>query len=238
MPSMIRQNNISFNTFFGKIIDPITYKFIDLLINCMNNNKPLPKPIYSQIAEYSQKYARRIKAQNMSKKTQQVYFIAVYLMTKLIKSKKRIDEIFKPTNQHDYILLKNYFITLIDLISEIVDDVKEYNTFSYNYLLNDSYCCDYVYIIENINETKISINKILSNNIESYLKKQQISVSLSGALFSIHEKEIGLFSEFLTNMKSRRNKYKATRNTFKEGNADYIKYDRMQKAVKIIMNTT
>ena len=237
-PSMIRQNNISFNTFFGKIIDPTTYKFINLLIDCMDNGKKLPPQIYSQIGDFSKKYARRSKAQNMGKTTQIVYFITVYLIHKLINSKRRLTDIFNNSCQEEYIILKNYFITLIDLITDIVDKSKEYNTFAYNYLLNNEFNSDYVYIIENINEPNICIKKILSENIDQYLKSNNVCLSLSGCLFYTHEKEIGLFSDFLKTMKSKRNEYKAKRNTFKEGSEDYIKYDRMQLAVKILMNTT
>ncbi len=238
MPSMIRQNNISFNTFFGYTLDPIAYRFINMLLDCVDNNKDYPKPVYSQISEYCKKYARRSKAQNMGKTTQVVYFIVVFLMKRLKESNIKSNQFFKPTNEQEYIILKNTFIPLIDLISDIVDDSKEYNTFSYNYLLNDKYTSDYVYIIENINEPNIRINKILSNEIKDYLVEMKVSLSLSGSLFKLHEEEIGLFSEFLTSMKTKRNAYKAARNKYEEGSEEYIKYDRMQKSVKILMNTT
>ncbi len=235
---MIRQQNISFNSFYGKILDPVTYRFIELLKTATDQRKKLPTALYSQIGTYAQNYVKRINVTNMTKATQHIYFIVVWLMEKIINSKLTLNTIMSNQNGETYIILKNYFINLIDLISQIVDNAKEYNTFTHDYLLNGEINSEYIYIIEDINEPNIHINKILSNQIRDYLVKNKIGLSLSGALFYTHEKEIGLFSKFLTEMKTKRNEYKHKRDKYKKGEDGYTKNDRKQKSVKILMNTT
>ncbi len=237
-PSMIRQQNISFNTFYGKILDPVSYRFIKLLQTSTDQKKELPTILYSQIAKYVQNYVKRVTVNNKSKSTQHMYFIVVYLIDKIIKSGLNSNQIFDNVNGQSYIILKKYFINLIDLISQIVDEAKEYNTFAHDYLLNGEINSEYIYIVENINETDIKVNKILSNNFKTYLESNNVSVSLSGSLFKQHEVELGLFSKFLTEMKEKRNEYKQLRDTFKKGEEEYTSNDRKQKSVKILMNTT
>ena len=237
-PSMIRQQNISFNTFYGLILDPNCYRFFELLIDCKDNNKKLPSAIYKQIADFCKVYVRRAKFQNMNDAIQITYYIIVYLMKKILECPYPLRDILSNNEPKKYIIFKTYLIPLLNLISEISDQYKEYNTFVYNYLINQQYNSDYIYIIENYNSPKIRLNKILSNEIDRYLKEKNVCLSLSGALFYTHEKEIGLFSDFLKMMKMKRDEYKTKRNTFTPGSEDYNKFDKMQLAVKILMNTT
>jgi len=236
-PSMIRQHNISFNSFKGKIIDPICYDFIDLLNKHVNKSLPFPSLMYNQLAKICKLYVKKKQFQNMGDAVQIIYYIIVYLTLKLKDCGSNLAKIFRNEDIRDYVFLKNYFIPLTNMITD-VKGLKEYNSFTYNYLLNGEFNSDYIYIIENINEPTIQVRKILSSDFEKYLKSNDLSVTLSGALFSKHEKEIGLFSEFLKNMKARRDNYKKKRNEHPVGSEEYNKYDRMQLAVKIVSNTT
>jgi len=238
-PSMICQQNISFNSFYGKILDPITYRFIELLKTATDERKKLPIIFYSQIATYTQNYVNnRITVTNKTKAIQHVYFIIVWLIDKIINSNETLQNILENQNGENYVILKNYFINLIDLIGRINDEAKEYNNFAHDYLLNGEVTIDYIYIVENINDPTIKIQKILSNQIENYLKEKKISLSLSGALFYTHEKEEGLFTEFLKETKLKRDNYKNERDKYEKNNEKYIENDRRQASVKILMNTT
>ena len=193
--------------------------------------------MYNQLAKICKLYVKKKQFQNMGDAVQIIYYIIVYLTLKLKDCGSNLAKIFRNEDIRDYVFLKNYFIPLTNMITD-VKGLKEYNSFTYNYLLNGEFNSDYIYIIENINEPTIQVRKILSSDFEKYLKSNDLSVTLSGALFSKHEKEIGLFSEFLKNMKARRDNYKKKRNEHPVGSEEYNKYDRMQLAVKIVSNTT
>ncbi len=234
-PSMILQHNISFDTFYGYIIDPITYRFIDLILN----NKT-PTILYSQIGTYCKKFVNKSNFQNKSNATEEIYYIITHLMTVIINyiNTYKNTNFLTPKNQKDYFVLKKYFLPLIKLINEIITESKEYNSFVYGYLINNEFISDYIYIVENVNDPTIMIRKILSNEIDNYLKKHKLILTLSGTLFDKHEKKTSLFYNFLLNMKDRRTKYKKLRDSFKENSSDYKYNDRRQNSIKIIMNTT
>ncbi len=238
-PSMIIQSNISFDTFFGKIIDPICYDFINTFNNLLKSEQKLPQLLFIKIYERVEKYVDRIGPQNKTEYTQYCYFIISYLMDKIARYGKSLEELFNPKTPNDYTVLKKYFLPLIDLIEDSHPNSKEYNSFCNNYLLNGEISSsEHIFIIENILQPTIRVNCIKATDIEQYLKQNNVSLTLSGCLFLKHEVKEGLFIEFLKNLKNLRNQYERERDRFDEDSEQYLFYDMRQKAVKITSNTT
>jgi DNA polymerase elongation subunit (family B) len=242
-PSMIRQSNVSFDTYHGRIFDPITTtKAFDLIDTLLKDRKPdIIKIIHGNFFELIIKYIEsdKITVTNMNETIQQYYFVISYLFGKIINSKvNNIKEILHPSDYYQYILLKKYFIPLMNLIDEIHENNNEYNTFSYDYLLNNEMNYKSIYIIEDINKSSIQINQVLSETLKEYLKKNQLILTLTGCLFYKHEKLMSIFSSWLESMAQLRKQYKKKRNEFDKNSDDYSFYDSRQLATKVAMNTS
>jgi len=237
---MINQMNISFDTYFGKIIDPLTYKFIDILEKSTKAGLPIPQNIYLNLYEMIKKYTDKLKPQNKSNYVQQCYIIVAYLTKKINDYKTSIEKLFNQTTIEDYMVLKRYFLPLIDMFDDIHPNSKEYNSFAHEYLINDSLNqpLDYLYVIENILKPTIKIIKLPIKSFGEYLKSNNLILSLSGCLFTKHEVKQGLFIGFLKNLKEMRNQYEKQRDKFKKGSDEYNFFDMRQKSIKISMNTT
>ena len=242
-PSMIRQHNISFDTYHGRILDPITtnkaFDLIDTFLKDRKNN--LIKTVFGNFFELVVKYVTsdRIKPQNINNTIQHYYYTVAHLFNKILESKvNNINEILHPTNFYSYILLKKYFIPLISLIDEIHDGSAEYNNFCYDYLLNAEINHKSLYVIENINQSNIQINKVLSESLSEYLKKNNLILTLTGCLFYKQEYKLSLFSNWLKSMKDLRKEYKDKRDKYDRSVEEYSFYDSRQKATKVAMNTS
>ncbi len=244
-PSMIIQSNISFDTLYGRIIDPLCYKFITHLEQFLVQKKKLPNqtlPIqtYTSIFEMAGKYTEKLKPQNKGEYLQNCYLIAGYLLRKIEYCNKTLDQLFAPEFIDEYIILKRYFITLLDLFDDIHPSSKEYNSFCNDYLLNNETPKDieYLYIIENVLQPALNIKKVPIKSFANYIKEKNLMVTLSGCLFYKHDVKEGLFIEFLKNLKNLRNQYEKKRDSFNEDSDEYSFYDMRQSAIKITMNTT
>ena len=237
---MIKQSNISFDSFFGRIIDPNVYNMINTLsINLGNTN--LLKQFCTNILELSINYVEKKKTSaNKNDAYQQNYYITAYLFTKILKNCKSFDDLFNPKQYSEYIMLRNYFLVLVDMMERLHTNAEEYNSFCYDRFINggQKFQNTQLYIIENYNETSLRINKIQSSEFDNYLKNNNLCVTLSGALFHKHEFKLGLFSDWLNLMASRRKEYKGNRDTQKYGSFNYRFFDMLQNATKIAMNTS
>jgi hypothetical protein len=236
----IIQSNISFDTIFGRIIDPVCYNFLQVISGYFDTKKPLPIQMYSTIYDKCVKYVDRLSPQNKGEYVQYTYLILAFLLKKIEKSGKTLNELFNPKSIQDYLLLKRYFITMIDLFDDIHENSKEYNSFCNNYLINDEIPADlqYLYVIEDVLQPSLKITKIDANKFQDYLKQNNLIVSLSGCLFVKHEVKEGLFIHFLKNLKSLRNEYEKKRDSYNENSDEYSFYDMRQSAIKITSNTT
>mgnify|MGYP001161687325 CR=1 FL=1 len=240
-PSMINQLNISFDTFSGKIIDPLVYNFLKNIEDVLKTKMGIiPQQIYSNIYDLIVKFVDRVKPQNKGDYIQNCYFVLAHLLRKLASSKKTIQELFNQQTIEDYLLLKRYLLPALDLFEDIHPNSKEYNSFCNEYLINNSLPdkLEYLYIIENILQPSICVKKILVKDFEKYLKENNLILSLSGCLFIKHEIKEGLFIEFLKNLKELRNTYEKERDKYKKGSQEYDFFEMRQKAIKTIMNTT
>lgn len=237
-PSMMLQYNISFDSMFGRIIDPICYEFLHLIDKHIGTGVPFPPGLYNKFLEYSKTYVQRISPQNKGDYTQYVYYILSYLVTKLINSKVHISKLLAPEIRQHYIILKLYLLPLIDLITEVHARAEEYNTFSHDYLLNGKTNVHHIWVVENITEPTIRIARVLVSEFGDYLVKNNISLNLAGTLLYKHEYKSGVFTGFLHDILQLRGTYKDKRDTYPEGSDEYQFYDMRQFATKITANST
>lgn len=236
-PSTIIQTNISFDTFFGRIIDPCCYTFINTLNNCLESGK-FPEQIYIVLLDKIIKYVNQVTPQNKTEYTQYLYLISAYLVRQLEISKLKLKDIINPTSLYQYQVLRRYLMPLLEIIEEIHPDSREYNKFAYDYLLNHEIKLDYIYIIENILQPSAKIVKVVAKQFENYLKNNHLILSLSGCLFYKHEVKTGIFIDFLKRLKDLRNEYESKRNQHPEDSYEYNFYNMRQNAIKVTMNTT
>jgi len=243
-PSMIRQNNISFDTYHGRILDPVTttnaLKTLDNLLKDKKNEK-IRNSIHSAFLDLIVKYINsdKITTTNANDAVQQYYYVISYLLDKIINSKAvSIKEIFQPNNQYNYILLKKYVIPFINLIDEIHIKSCEYNNFCYDYLLSGEISSPSIYVIEDINLSSLRITQILAESLEEYLKKNQLIITLTGCLFYKHERKLSLFAGWLERMATMRKQYIKERDKYKKGDDEYSFFNARQSATKTAMNTS
>ncbi len=236
---MMLQNNISFDTYYGRVIDPESYIFINMLNNLLGSNEQIPPSIKTSIMIEIKKFVKdRLKPANMNNYIQWVYYMFMYLLTTLKKINKPLNTIFKANTHKDQLILKSYLIPLIDLLIEI-KKIPEYHTFAYNYLLNDDISNnDSIYIIENENEYTCQIINIPSNKFNNYIKEKNLCFNISGAMFYTHENKLGLLNKFLNERLNMRKQYKKKRDTFQVGSIEYQFYDKRQLAMKINANSS
>ena len=237
-PSMMLQYNISFDSMFGRIIDPICYEFLHLIDKHIGTGVPFPPGLYNKFLEYSKSYVRRISPQNKGEYTQYVYYILSYLVNKLINAKVHISKLIVPEIREHYIILKLYLLPLIDLLAEVHAKAEEYNTFAHDYLLNGKTNVHHIWVIENITEPTIKFNRVLVSEFNDYLVKNNVTLNLAGTLLFRHEHKTGVFAEFLDEILKLRGTYKDKRDTYPEGSDEYKFYDMRQFAAKVTANST
>ena len=237
-PSMMLQYNISFDSIFGRIIDPICYQFLALLDKHIATGVPFPPGMNNKFLEYSKSYVNKLGPQNKGEYIQNTYYILSHLTNILIKKNVPIVKLMKPEIREHYIILKLYLLPLIDLLTEIHEKAEEYNTFCHDYLLNGKTNIHHIFVIEDINEPNIKINRILVSELDQYLKKNNISINLAGTLLYTHEHKLGIFTGFLTEILRLRNSYKEKRDTFDPRSDEYAFWNMRQLAAKVTANST
>lgn len=235
---MMLQYNISFDSMFGRVIDPVCYDFLSLIDKHIGTGVPFPPGLYNRFLEYSKSYTQRISPQNKGEYTQYVYFILAYLVNKLIKLNVHLSKLITPQIREHYIILKLYLLPLIDLLTEVHDKSEEYNTFAHDYLLNDKTNIHHVWVVENINEPTIRINRVLVSEFNNYLVNNNISLNLAGTLIYTHEHKLGVFSGFLDEILELRGEYKKKRDSFHPDSDEYQFYDMRQLATKTTANSS
>ena len=243
---MIKQNNISFDTYFGRILDPITTaNSISLIDNLLKNrnDKNTIKLVYSRFLELCINYIEsdKITSTNKSDAAQQYYIVISYLFDKIITSNaKSLKEVFNPTNFNSYVLLKKYLIPFLNLVDEIHQNniYQEFNSFCYSYLLSGEISEKSIYIIENINQPTIRIIQVISETLNEYLKKNELILTLTGCLFYKHEKKTGLFTGWLEQMGKMRKEYIRERDKHVKGSDEYNFFNARQQSTKVAMNSS
>lgn len=248
-PSMIQQYNISFDSYYGRILDPICYPFLNNFVipllgtnkNFNDIHKNFHENIFTRVCNYVD---NRISVTNKNDVKQEMYYIIWDKMIKLKQANRPVEALFHPKTRADMLLLKNYLIPVLDLIVDISEKSEEYNLFCHDYLLNNDiltncfgFPINQLYILSNASSPKISVEKIAPNEIQSYLQQNNLCLNISGALFYTHEYKLGTVYQFLEDRLAMRKFYKNKMYEFPVGSEEYKFYDSRQLAMKVNANS-
>lgn len=239
-PSIMKQYNISFDTFYGRILSEKSYTTINMLNEILGTKKTYHPALQPTIFSYIDKYIEKNNPQGKYERKREFYIIIMYLFAMLKQNNIPLTKIFEPENFEEYLILKNIFIPLLKLIDEIHPESEEYNTLVYDYCFNPEFKNHIrpMYIVEDISSPDIKVKKYTSEQLYDYIKEKELIVTLSGCLFYKHEKKLGLFYNFLNDMYKMRKQYQKERDSYL--NIDMDKYrtnDMRQGTAKIVMNT-
>lgn len=236
---MIQQNNISYDSYFGRIIDPSSYKILNYLKGVLGTSEKYITDLHNHIFEKVQTYIEinDPKSPPKNEYIQILYYICMNCFIKLKQVNYPLQNIMQPSNKKEYLILKLYLIPLLDTIAEISPTHEEFNKFSHDYLLNNEIPKENIFIIENITSGNIRIIEKDPKEFEQYLKDNNISVNISGALFYTHEYKLGSLYQFLTDRIGMRNEYKNKMKEFKYGSDEYEFNNRRQLVMKVNANS-
>jgi DNA polymerase elongation subunit (family B) len=238
-PNMILQSNISFDSYYGRIIPVCTYKTLELLEHTIGKSK-LPDQLYINIQTMVFSYVDKNNIDKKKETAAILYYIIIYLFNKLQTVNIPLNRIFTPSTTQESIVLKSILIPLLDLINLIHPDNPKHNKFMYDYYFMDQSELlkkyQTLYILHNAGESNLNICKYDINSGIEQIKNY--CSTLAGTLFLKHSDRIGLFANFLINMGNMRREYKDKRDLAKNNAYEYNLNDSRQKSVKIIMNTT
>jgi len=239
-PSMILQSNISFDSYYGRILPTCTYKLLNILEQSIGKTK-ISDVIYQNIQSLILDYVDRESIDKKKENSGVLYYIILYLIQKLQDSKLNMDQIYNPSTTQESLVLKNILIPLIDVLNLIHPENLKYSKFAYDYFFLDTKefikLYNDMYILHNAGESNTYISKISIYDGIEFIKNYYLT--LAGTLFLKHDVHTGLFANFLVEMGDMRKKYKDIRDSFKDVNPyEYNLNDNRQKSVKVIMNTT
>jgi DNA polymerase elongation subunit (family B) len=238
-PSMMLQSNISFDTYKGRIINPLVYKILEYLGKTMGSDKlnnNMSNTIFDMVKDYID------SSTGFQKKAQakvQWYYLVNKLLTSLYNSGLKLEQIFKPSNDREAILLSKYLVPFLDIFNTIHPKRKEYNHFVYDYIFdgpeNVSKNYPHIYVIKDINSPKMYMEKVSLEDGIDYVSKY--SLTITGSLFDKHEDMIGLFTETIDNLLSMRKKYKKEMFKHAKGSEQFNFWNSRQLSVKIAVNS-
>jgi hypothetical protein len=239
----MQENNISFDTYWGRIIDPLAYNMLENFIGpVLGTGQDLHSAIPLAILEDVYNFVEKLDPQNKKEYKQNMYFIIMYLLNKLKRINRPLRDLFNPKTREDWLTSKLYLIPFIDLYTDIHPSGNEYNSFCHDYLLNGEVTSDHIYSIENIVNPTLSILRLDGNNIGNYVKQKNVNLNLSGCMFYTHEHKFGIMNDFLSNRINMRDEYKKKRYQaeLEHGTSSdiYQLYDRRQLAMKINANSS
>jgi DNA polymerase elongation subunit (family B) len=234
-PSQVMQNNIGFETYFGYILDPLCYKFLKLIDKVIGTDKNYPEQLINDLCEIILNYLS--DKHDKQNKSQLLYLIIMDALYVLKEHNIILKNIVKPSNFKEYLLLKLYLIPLLEIFINIHPNSAEYNSFCYDYFINNEIKHNEIYVIENLMEPNIKINRIFSNNIQNYLKENNLSFNLAGTLFYTHDHKLSSSYQFLENRMKMRSLYKKERDEQKYGSDLYKFNDLRQNIAKVNMNS-
>lgn len=236
------QQNISFDSFYGRILDPLCYKLLENQLGAvLGTNKKLAPGLHNILFDNINKYVDKLKPQNKNDYKVVMYYILMNCINKLLKYNRPLDKIMQPEKKEDYLVQKLYLIPILDIMTLIHPNGHETNTFCYDYIINqmDEFKdCPYLYIYQNASNPNSNIIQIESNKIFKYLKDNNLCLNISGALFYTHEKHTGLMTSFLDHRLKMRSEYKKLRDESDYGTDNYKKYEHIQKVCKVNANSS
>lgn len=236
------QHNISFDSFYGRVIDPLCYKLLEGQFGVvLGTNKKLAPGLHNILFDNINKYVDKLEPQNKNDYKIVMYFILMNCINKLLKYNRPLDKLFQPECKEDYLVQKLYLIPILDIMTVIHPNGHETNSFCYDYVINQMDEFEehpYIYIYQNATNPNSNIVKIESKDIYKYLTSNKLCLNISGALFYTHEEHTGLMTNFLDHRLKMRSEYKKLRDKSDYGTDDYKKYEHIQKVCKVNANSS
>jgi len=169
-PSMMMRGNISFDSFYGFVLDPLSYKMISYLNDITgNNSKPLHQNVFDTILSNIINYVDKLDPQSKQNYKQEMYFIMAHMLTKLKERNINIMKLFNQNTYEEFSILKTFLIPFLEMFIKIHPKGKEYNTFAYDYLLNGEWETKILYIVENFNDNNSRSDYSSVENIFRYI---------------------------------------------------------------------
>jgi len=239
-PSMIMQFNISFDTLYGIIIDPVCYNAMTSLSQMMNSTGERRQQIAAKIKlaiekTFEQIFGTTSKGKTSYRKEDRAFLTVISaIVDRLCESGLSFQEICTPTTPKGYVYLRRYFIPLLDMIKYVKYSTLEYNTFAYDYVFDEPKV-NSVYVLINCDSKPLKIDKW---SVE-YLKKrldEDLVLTCTGCLFYKHDVKRGLFFEFLQELGKMRKDFERKALQVDDEELKNI-YRRNAKTCKVIMNT-
>ncbi len=237
-PSMILQHNISFDVFIGNVLNPPVYKLLEFLEINIGKVNEVPEQLCTNILKFATDHVEGGSYLNKSQAINHIYYLTLYLIDKLLKSKIPIKNIYNPSNDTESILLKTYLIPLIDIINIIhSDSTMDYNNFIYDFLFNKDILTKYpiIYLYQNPFNSNSKIVKTNQSEAVDFLK--QNCFTINGSVFNKHEDKLGMFTNIITDLITMRNHYKTERDKYKEGDFKYNQLNALQNSIKVATNS-
>lgn len=238
-PSLILQNNISFDSYKARILPPCTYKTIQLL-NSVLGKSNYPTALPDSLLKMAISYADTKDITRKKATITNIYYILMYLFQTLQKANLPFSQIIQPKTDNEVILLKTYLIPLLDVINLIHPANLDYNQFVYDYLFmpSDDLTKKYniIYVIHNVNSSYINVQP--HSLLETLDLFKKYSGTLAGTLFNKHEEHTGLFTDFLNQTGNLRGVYQKKMLAAEKGSDDYIFNNARQKSIKVVRNTS
>ena len=94
-PSCIRQYNIGFDTFVGRVLSPVTNKTIEFLRKFLGKGIQIPNPVYPDFLKLAIGYMEKLKPQNKTMKYSGFILYCVYFI-RLFNKQTKHDDLILP----------------------------------------------------------------------------------------------------------------------------------------------
>lgn len=236
---MMMQANISFDTYYGRIIDPLAYKALGVLKASLGTDKGLPTSIHNTLYDLIKIYVDKLAPQAKNEYKQQMYYILMNAFVKLKKANIPLKDIIDPQDERDYILFKLYLLPILDLMATIHPQGQDYCSFMYSYLVDDKIQdIPELYILENEYSPNIKLISINPQDFPNYIKEKGLLTTIAGTLFYTHETKKGVVYQFLVDRLAMRKEYKKKMYSFPSDSEEYKFYDRYQNSAKVNANSS
>jgi len=183
-PSAMILNNISEESFYGRIYDEIIVgKFMQLLQATLQQQIAADQAANMIEQAFRMQFAEYAKREKINKQKETVDFnvrYCVYLFTKIAKSGEKFEDILSPKTSRQYRLLKSYLHPILEAITWTSPYNKGYNNTLVNWIF---YPDDFdktiknAWVIENIYSFKTKLSNYNKQQlIDNILKKYLLNI--------------------------------------------------------------
>ena len=199
-------SNISPDTLYGRVYDTATIQNLIKLIQKafqykkqagLENMLKQVMPSFKNALEVLLKTYYKTDGKSVKNKTDSFNFSMEFypnLLQTILSYEGELEDIFSPTTDKQYILLRSYFYPLVESIAWLSPQNKKYNQLVIDYIFYEDlfytkYANKEIYIFENFNNTKIKFKIIDIQELEEVYFKRFLLNPL-GTLFYTHDEKL------------------------------------------------